>query len=68
MNYQQAKEAFNEFKEIKCLGVVYKNIQAIIFRRANGLEVVQLELLDKSGNSVTVAKMKDCEVAGEDNS
>ena len=61
MDYQQAKEAFNTKKEIKHKGVEYRCITAIVFRRTNGLEVIQLELLDKNGNSVTVAKMKDCE-------
>ena len=65
MNYQQAKEAFNTRKEITCKGIDYKSIEAIIFRRSNGLEIVQLELADYTGKSVTIANMKECEVKGE---
>ena len=62
MNYQQAKEAFNTNTPIVYKNIEYERIEAITFRKSNGLEISQLELKDKSSNSVTVVRMKDCEV------
>lgn len=65
MIYQEAKEAFNNRSRIIFDGRTYKQINAIIFRRYEQIEVIQLELQDDSSqNSVTVVKMEKAEVAG----
>lgn len=64
MIYQEAKEAFNNRSRIIVDGRKYKHINAIIFRRHEQIEVIQLELQDESSqNSVTVVKMEKAEVA-----
>lgn len=64
MIYQEAKEAFNKRSRIIVDGRTYKHINAIIFRRHDQIEVIQLELQDESSqNSVTVVKMEKAEVA-----
>lgn len=64
MIYQEAKEAFNNRSKIIVDGRTYKYINAIIFRRHDQIEVIQLELQDESSqNSVTVVKMEKAEVA-----
>ena len=64
MIYQEAKEAFNKRSRIIVDGRIYRHINAIIFRRHEQIEVIQLELQDESSqNSVTVVKMEKAEVA-----
>lgn len=64
MIYQEAKEAFNNMSKIIVDGRTYRHINAIIFRRHEQIEVIQLELQDESShNSVTIVKMEKAEVA-----
>lgn len=64
MIYQEAKVAFNNRSRIIFDGRTYRHINAIIFRRHEQIEVIQLELQDESSqNSVTVVKMEKAEVA-----
>lgn len=66
MIYQDAKKAFKERKKIKAHGILYEHINAIIFRRHENIEVVQLELQDiNTQNSVTTVKMENAEVEDE---
>lgn len=52
--------------KIKAAGKTYKHINAIIFRKTENLEVIQLELQDISTqNSVTIVNINQVEVADE---
>lgn len=52
--------------KIKAAGKTYKHINAIIFRKTENLEVIQLELQDISTqNSVTIVNINQAEVADE---
>lgn len=43
---------------VKCNGVTYDHISAIIYRAENGRIVVSAELMDKTRNSVTIAQSR----------
>jgi len=52
----EAKAAFKEQCPIRCGGITYQHISALIYRRkpdGSGL-TLQVELLDRGGNSVTI--------------
>ena len=64
-NFNEAKEAMLKRKKINVpkLNIVFKQINAIIFRQGNDGElVVQLELQDMKANSVLIVDVKDVEV------
>ena len=53
----EAKAAFKEQCPIRCGGITYQSISALIYRmNKDGSGVVlQVELLDRGGHSVTIA-------------
>ena len=55
MSGAELKEALISGKAVSCDGIEYSRISAIIYRCENGAIKVTAELLDKSGNSVTIA-------------
>lgn len=64
-NFSEAKEAMLKREKINVpqLDIVFKQINAIIFRQHNDGElVVQLELQDMKANSVLIVDVKDVEV------
>ena len=66
MIYQEALKAMKSRIKIKAAGKTYKHINAIIFRKTENLEVIQLELQDISTqNSVTIVNINQAEVADE---
>lgn len=62
MTYEEAKKAFDDGAQVKHKGYTYERINAIIFRRVAGEKLVQLELQDAVGRSVTVTRMEAAEV------
>jgi|GEM_PF-6577219 hypothetical protein len=66
MIYQEALKAMKSRKKIKAAGKTYKYINAIIFRKTENLELIQLELQDLgTENSVTIVNINQAEVADE---
>ena len=66
MIYQEALKAMKSRIKIKAAGKTYKHINAIIFRKTENLEVIQLELQDISTqNSVTIVNINQAEVEDE---
>lgn len=64
-NFSEAKEAMLKRKKISVpkLNIVFKKINAIIFRQNDSGELlVQLELQDMKANSVLIVDVKDVEV------
>lgn len=67
-NFNEAKEAMLKRKKINVpkLNIVFKQINAIIFRQGNdGEPLVQLELQDMRANSVLITDVKDIEVVDD---
>lgn len=63
MTNEEAKEAFFKGRPVKCNGIFYVCISAIIYRKGEkGELIISAELLDKKENSVTIARTKDIEV------
>ena len=53
-------------EKIKACGLTYKCINAIIFRKTDTVEMIQLELQDlNTYNSVTIVNISQAEVANE---
>lgn len=66
MIYQEALKTMKKRIPIKAGGIVYKRINAIIFRKTDTKEYIQLELQDKkTQNSVTIVNMSQAEVEDE---
>ncbi len=57
MTREELKRAFNEQCPVIHNGIEYKQISALIYRRNPGGRglIVQAELLDRTGHSVTIA-------------
>ena len=63
MTNEEAKEAFFKGVAVKSQGIHYKCISAIIYRKDKDNKlIVSAELLDNSGNSITIARTRDIEV------
>ena len=59
MTNEEAKEALQNKTPVVCGGIEYKRLSAIIYRyNDKGEFLISAELLDKRGNSVTIAQMK----------
>lgn len=66
MIYQEALKAMKSRIKIKAAGKTYQHINAIIFRKTENLELIQLELQDLgTENSVTIVNINQAEVANE---
>lgn len=62
MIYKEALAAMKSREQVKCNGILYKHINAIIFRKTDDIEMIQVELQDASNyNSVTIAKIENVE-------
>lgn len=60
MTNDEAKEAFRNKTPVYWNGVLYTKISAIIYRYdPYGNLLVSAELLDRNGNSVVIARLKD---------
>lgn len=60
MTGEEAKKCLLSRQEVICNGINYERIKGIIYRLdENNNIVVSLELLDKSKNSVTIARLQD---------
>lgn len=56
----EAKDAMLNRTPVNCNGITYSRISAIIYRPGDYGEVeVTVELLDKSGHSITITTPKD---------
>ena len=68
MTSAEIKEAMQTFAPVKCRGVVYKRITAYIYRviplpMTNTFKgIIQVELLDRNENSVTIAEADKVEL------
>lgn len=62
MTYDEAKRAFDDGSQVKHKGYTYERINAIIFRHVAGEKLIQLELQDAAGRSVTVARMEAVQI------
>ena len=68
MTADEIKRAMHELKPVKYKGILYKRITACIYRAVpipmtnNFRGVLQVELLDRCGNSVTIAGAELVEV------
>lgn len=66
MTNDEAKEAFRNKTPVYWNGIKYLRISAIIYRydQYDNQLLVSAELLDRSGNSVVIARIKD--IKGEE--
>ena len=65
MIYQEALKAMKGREKIKACGLTYKCINAIIFRKTDNKEIIELELQSPVRNSVTIVNINQAEVADE---
>ena len=56
MDKEQLKKAFFENVPVTVGGIEYAHISALIYRKHGGRIILQAELMDKGGNSVTIAQ------------
>ena len=54
MTQSEAEKVMMEERPVKCKGVQYRKIDSVITRKRDGKKYVQIALLDKGGNSITV--------------
>lgn len=59
MTNPELKEALLQGYPVICRGIEYARVSAIIYRAFNGKIAVSAELMDCTGNSVTIAPAKD---------
>lgn len=68
MTSEEVKKAMQEFKQVRYNGIVYNRISAYIYRAVrvpmtNTFKgILQVELLDKNENSVTIAEIEKVEL------
>ena len=68
MSNEEIKKAMREFSPVRYKGITYDKITAFIYRvvpvpMSNNYKfVLQVELLDKNGNSVTIAEAEKVEL------
>lgn len=68
MTSEEIKKAMRDFAPVRHNGIEYKRITAYIYRvvethkKGTFKTVLQVELLDRSGNSVTIAEAKKVEL------
>lgn len=63
MTNAEAKEALFSGASVKHKDIRYKCISAIIYRKGeDGALMISAEMIATSGNSVTIARIKDIEV------
>ncbi len=63
MTTAEAKAAYLEGSgPVICCGIEYDEIIGIASRKVNGKRINQVELLSKTGNSVTIARPEQVEV------
>jgi hypothetical protein len=68
MTSEEIKKAMQEFSPVRYKGIEYKRITAYIYRvvrepMRNSLKgIIQVELLDKNENSVTIAEPEKVEL------
>lgn len=67
MTSEEIKKAMLNFSPVKCNGIEYERITAYIYRvvRTHGSTyktIMQCELLDRCGNSVTIAEASKVEL------
>ncbi|MDU3456657.1 MAG: hypothetical protein E7F47_01980 [Peptoniphilus harei] len=65
MIYQEALKAMKNREKIKACGLTYKWINAIIFRKTDTKEIIELELQSPVRNSITIVNINQAEVADE---
>lgn len=69
MTSEEIKKAMLSFSPVKCKGITYKRISAYIYRVVETSKpneyttILQVELLDRGGNSVTVVEADKIELA-----
>lgn len=63
MENTELKEAFRSGAPVVYGDVTYSHISALIYRRAGKQAILQAELSDKHGNSVTIARPDRVELA-----
>ncbi len=63
MTRDELKAAFLEQCPVMCDGIIYQRVSALIYRKIPGVSkfIVQGELLDRSGHSVTIAGPRQIE-------
>lgn len=62
MTYQEARQALKTRAPVKVNEREYKCINAIIFRKTDKIELIQVELQDmNNNNSVTIARLEQVE-------
>lgn len=54
MTRERAEELMMSDEPVKCKGIEYRKIDSVITRKRDGKKYVQIALLDKGGNSITV--------------
>ena len=54
MTQSEAEKVMMEERSVKCKGIEYRKIDSVITRKRDGKKYVQIALLDKGGNSITV--------------
>ena len=68
MTSEEIKKAMHSFSPVRYKGIEYKRITAFIYRAVpvpmsnNFKGVLQVELLDRGGNSVTIAEAEKVEL------
>ena len=54
MTQSEAEKVMMEERPVNCKGIAYRKIESVITRKRDGKKYVQIALLDKGGNSITV--------------
>ncbi len=64
MTGEEAKQCLLSRQKVICNGITYERVKNIIYwtDEKNNI-IVSMTLLDKSGNSSTIARMKDVSIA-----
>ena len=66
MTNEEIKEAFSKQSPVICGGIKYARISAVIYRYdTKGKFIISAELQDKSGQSVTIARIQDVQGVSE---
>ena len=54
MTQERAEELMMKDVPVKCKGIEYRGIDSVIIRKKDGKRYIQIALLDKGGNSITI--------------
>ena len=66
MTQERAEELMMQDAPVKCKGIEYRKIDSVIIKKKDGKRYIQLTLLDKGSNSITVDALSAVSEIGEE--